>query len=394
MVEGESVVVRAVGPHSLACLRSLKPRSVHTIAIHEESSTQVFRSRYCDEKLICPSPAESLGAYKDALVALASRDDVRTIIPVREEDVYVLSRYRSEFEEHLRPLWPRFETVRTVHDRMRLVSTAKMAGVSVPETATLDDIDQWDRERIVKARYPIRTEDYLGSDPPKRPISPTGVYYLEPGKEPDREAILAEMDHVPIVQEYIPGEEYALWALYDRGDPVATCQKHQIRARSYVGGTSAYRKTTHIPELEDAGRALLDHLDWHGLASIQFKRDTDTGEFTLMEINPRAWVSLPCPVRAGVDFPYYYWRLAGGGTVPTGEECVLDVGTHELPGEAKYLLSVLREENPFVEPPSIPTALWEVGSSLCTEPRFDYLTLDDPRPFAYLLRKFVHTVRE
>ena len=263
----------------------------------------------------------------------------------------------------------------------------------MPETATLDEIDEWDRERIVKARYPIRTEDYLGSDPPERPLSPTGVHYLEPGEEPDREAILAELDHVPIVQEYVPGEEYALWALYDRGEPVATCQKHQIRARSYVGGTSVYRKTTHVPELEDAGRALLDHLDWHGFASVQFKRDVNTDEFTLMEINPRTWISLACPVRAGVDFPYYYWRLAGDEAVPPDEECALNVGTHELPGEAKYLLSVLREENPFVEPPSVPTALWEVGASFYTQPRFDYLTLDDPRPFAYLLRKFVRRVR-
>lgn len=144
MIEDESVVVRAVGPHSLTCLRSLRRRGIHTIGIHDQSTTPVFRSRYCDEKLICPSPAESLVAYKDALVALASRDDVRTIVPVREEDVYVLSKYRSEFEEYLTPLWPVFETIQTVHDRVRLVTAAKTAGVSVPETATLDDIDQWD----------------------------------------------------------------------------------------------------------------------------------------------------------------------------------------------------------------------------------------------------------
>ena len=61
--------------------------------------------------------------------------------------------------------------------------------------------------------------------------------------------------------------------LYNHGEPVATCQKHHIRARSYVDETSAYRKTIHIPELEEASRELLDHLDWHGFASVQFRQD-------------------------------------------------------------------------------------------------------------------------
>lgn len=144
-------------------------------------------------------------------------------------------------------------------------------------------------------------------------------------------------------------------------------------------------ETTHIPELEKVGRALLDHLDWHGFASIQFKKDAKTGEFTFMEINPRAWVSLSCPLEAGMDFPYYYWRLAGGEAVPDEIEFELGVGTHNLPSEGMYLGSILRDENSFVTPPPLPGALWEVVSSLYRQPNCEYLTLDDPGPFARVL---------
>lgn len=384
---GESVIIPAVSlPHSLTCLRSLGRRDIHTIAVCEQPATPAFGSRYCDERLLVPSPSDSLTKYKDALLSLASRNDVRTIVPMREEDIYVLSKYRSKFKEHIAPLWPPFETVRTVHDRIRLVAAAETAGVLVPETQLLNEIEEWDRKRIIKARYALLTDDYVESERPERYHSPNAVHYLEPGTKPDRAAIRAEMGHVPVVQEYVPGAEYALWALYDHGESVATCQKHQLRARSYAGGTSIYRETIHNPELEEAGRALLDHLDWHGFASVQFKQDANTGEFKLMEINPRAWFSLSCPVQAGVDFPYYYWQVAGGETVRGITDCKVGVGTHDLPGEIMYLRSILRDENPFVEPPSLRSALWAVTSSLYRQPHFEYLTLDDPRPFARVLR--------
>ena len=59
------------------------------------------------------------------------------------------------------------------------------------------------------------------------------------------------------------------------------------------------------PELDSIGRALLDELDWHGLASVQFIEDATTDEYKLMEINSRFWASVSCAVKAGLDFPYY-----------------------------------------------------------------------------------------
>lgn len=378
----KSVVIPAVyAPHAVTCLRSLGRRGVHTIGVYERP-TPAFGSRYCDETVITPDPAEDIVAYKDALLALVKRDDVRAILPMREADVYVLSKYRDAFAAHVEPLWPPFETLTTVHDRIRLVEAAEAAGVSVPDTRALDDVEDWNREQIVKARYVLLAEEFVRTETPEAVTEPSSVRYLEPGVEPDREEVVAEMGHVPLVQEYVPGDEYAFWALYDRGEPVATCLKHQIRAFSYAGGTSVYRRTVREPALDAAGRALLDHLDWHGFASVQFKRDATTGEFRLLEVNPRVWVSMNCPVRAGLDFPYYYWLLADGRRPPRNPEYEDGIGTHYVGGEVMYLYSVLRDENPFVESPPFGHALLDVAASLYAQPRCDYFSLDDPAPFA------------
>jgi len=62
-------------------------------------------------------------------------------------------------------------------------------------------------------------------------------------------------------------------------------------------------------------RDLLDWLDWHGLACIEYIGDADTGEFVLVEINPRMWQSLAGAVAAGADFPETTgdWRRAARG---------------------------------------------------------------------------------
>lgn len=381
-VSGDSVVVPAVfAPSAATCLRSLGRRGIHTIAAYERDTSPAFYSRYCDAAVTTPSPAADITGYKDALLSLVGRDDVRTIVPMREADTYVLSKYRDEFQDHVRPLWPSFDTLRTAHDRLRLVRAAEKAGVPVPDTRRLDDVDDRARDRIVKSRYALLADDYVESGPPEQFIEPSAVHYLRSGVEPDRDAIRAEMGHVPIVQEYVPGPEYALWALYEDGTPVAICQKRQIRAFSYTGGTSVYRKTARIPELEAAGRMLLDHLEWNGFASVQFKRDARTGEFKLMEINPRTWVSLSCPVRAGMDFPYYYWRLAGDEPIPVDPEYTTGIGTHRLGGELMYLHTVFAEDSPVIEPPPVWKAIRDITVSLYTQPRYDYLTADDPLPF-------------
>jgi hypothetical protein len=274
------------------------------------------------------------------------------------------------------------EALRTAHDRVRLVEAAEAAGVGVPETRLLGETDDWSREQIVKDRFAVLTGDYLDSYAEDQYGLAGGTTYLEPGKEPDREALREKAGHDPIVQEHVDGEEYALWALYDEGEAVATCLKHQVRGFQYSGGTSVCRETVEMPELEDAGRKLLDHLDWHGPASVQMIRDEETGEFKLLEINPRFWVSLSCAVRAGLDFPHYFWQLANGEQVRADEEYEVGVATHLLRGEMVHLHSVLKGSNPYVEPPDFRTRAWEVAKSCYDQPNFDYLTLDDPGPFA------------
>ncbi|USZ69742.1 carboxylate--amine ligase (plasmid) [Halorussus salilacus] len=392
----ESVIVPAVDvPSSFVALRSLHRRGIHTIAVSERESPEVFCSRYCDEAVRVPSPNRTASGYREALLDLAMREDVRTILPVREEDAYVLSRYKAEFDEYVDLPIPDFGTLRKVQDRTELFDVAAEAGVPVPETELLTEWTDWSRPTIVKGRYTILADAYRESPPTVGGqavrngggteaglANPPKTEYLPPGERPDVDALRDRSGHVPLVQEYLPDtDEYSFCAMYDRGEPLATFQHRQIRGFSYSGGTSAFRKSVYDPDLEAEGLKLLDALDWHGPADVEFKRDDRTGEFKLMEVNPRFWSSVPFAVQAGADFPLYYWRLATGRADRIGGEYEVGIGGHLLVGEISYLRSVVFEDVPLVERPSMGAALAAVLSSLVRHPRFDYADRSDPCPF-------------
>ncbi|MFW6003076.1 MAG: carboxylate--amine ligase [Halanaeroarchaeum sp.] len=380
--ETPAIVVPAVGAaSSTAVLRSLGRRGVHTIAVSERQNPPAFASKYCDEAVRVPDPSVDLRAYRDALFSLAKRESVETIVPMREADVYTLAKYRDRFAEYVTPLWPSLDQLTAVQDRKRLFDVAADIGVPMPETTMLGAVSDWDGAQIVKSRYAILTADHEDSVSTRGTVPLPKTMFLESGEPPSRDEIRSAMHHDPIVQEYVPGTEYTFRGVFDHGEPVATTLKELVRGIKYSRGPSICHRAASVPDLEAQGLKLLDHLDWHGLASVGFIRDEETGDAKLMEVNPRFWASLPMDVHAGVDHPYYFWSLATGDGGRIEPKCAVGTTSHLLRGELVHLHSVLTEEYPLVERPSVPGTVWDILTSLYEHPRFDYLTLDDPGPF-------------
>lgn len=381
-MDRQSVVVpAATATSAVAVHRSLGRRGIPTIAASKSDDVPSFSTRYCEETVSVPSPTENLPEYREALLSLAMRPDVRTIVPLRESDVYVLSKYRSEFADHIATPWLPFETLRTVHDRERLFAAAQEANVPVPETELFGDVDDWDRELVVKPRFAFAASEYLPDSDDEEILDIGSTQFLSPDDDPDLNALRESFDYAPHVQQYVRGTEYSVGVLYDSGEPVVSAHKRIVRGVKYYCGPSVCHEQVDIPELEETVRTLLEHLDWHGPADVDIIRDDETGEFKLLEINPRFWATVANEIHAGFDFPYYYWRLAGNDTEFAVPERGAGHQSHYLMGELSHLQSVLTTDHPLSERPSLRDTSWELLRSLVSQPRFDLFAVDDPRPF-------------
>lgn len=77
--------------------------------------------------------------------------------------------------------------------------------------------------------------------------------------------------------------------------------------------------------MEEIAFRLLDHLEWHGVAMVEFKLDDRTGKPVILEVNPRFWGSLSMAISAGVDFPWLLYQMTMEGDVTPVNEYRLGV---------------------------------------------------------------------
>ncbi|MFC7177448.1 hypothetical protein [Halosegnis marinus] len=101
-----TVVVTTGHTACLPCLRSLGSRGIRTVVAGDDARTPEFASRFCDERVVTPPHDGDLLAYRDALLGLAARPDVRTLVPTREEDAYLLARYPDLFDRYIDTVSP------------------------------------------------------------------------------------------------------------------------------------------------------------------------------------------------------------------------------------------------------------------------------------------------
>lgn len=377
---------------SYGCLRSLNQRGIHTIVASEHDRIPHFSSRYCSERARLASPTRDLLAYKDDLLEIASRPGVETVMPVREFDVYLFAKYRDEFTDHVSLLAPPLDTLQRGHDRLALATEAAKAGVPRAETQRLSAFESWDTDAVIKPRYNLLTDEYVDSQSPRSAVEVKNVRFLPAGETPSYEAIRDEMQHDPIVQEFVPEADKHLYcALWEHGEPRAEYQHRQIRKNSWVGGGGVYRRSIHSAAVGDVARDLLEYLEWHGFVCIEYVKDERTGEWTFLEINPRLWQSLPEAIRAGVDFPYYYWLCTQGNSERIDAQYEDGLACHNSYGELAHLMSVRRDDSPFLDRPSFAGTLWEILTSCLANPRFEYIRADDPRLFLSAVRETLST---
>jgi len=367
---------------SYGCIRSLNKHGIRTVVASDYGAVPQFASRYCSERVHIPSHTQNAVAYKNALLELAARPDIKTIVPVREIDIYLLAKHNDEFTEHVSLVVPSFDSLSVGHDRLRLVEAAEEAGVPVAETRLLSEVEQFETDVVVKSRYNILTSDYVESTDPETVEEVNHVRFFEAGERPNREALRELFGHEPIVQAFIPEAKKHLYcSLWDDGKPVSTYQHRQHRKVSWVGGGGVYRESVLSPTVDSVASDLLRELEWTGYACIEYIKDAETGDWKFFELNPRVWHSMPEAVRAGVDFPVHYWNCAQGSQAGIDDSYETGIRCHTSYGELKHLLSIRTDETPFLEPPSFFRTLGEIAVSCLRYPRYDYIRADDPRLF-------------
>lgn len=240
--------------------------------------------------------------FIDFLNRYLEQNQISGLIPTHEE-IFIISKFRNRLS-HINTLVPGFEELKTAHKKNLSTALAKSLDIPLPETVT--PVNETDCLFFFNTHEKPVVLKYENSNSSK------GVYYIS-----NKEQLEGHYKNLGgfILQEYIKGDGYGVSMLYNKGQLRASFTHKRLEEKISTGGTSTLRESARNHELENYAKTMLDHLNWHGVAMVEFKWDQTRKKGYFIEINPRFWGSLALPYYAGMDFPWHYYRILRDGDI-------------------------------------------------------------------------------
>lgn len=308
----------------LSTIRCLGMHGIHTVAIdYAEEGRYAVASKYCSEKLIAPHYKKNRDEFIEFLIEYAKQQREKPVlIPCHDAYVEVIDAYLHTLKAYYLIPQTKQGLYTQVMDKGTLHQLAEENGLLVPETVRIDDPDFYEKVEneitfpcLVK---PVDSPSFVHTFRKKL----FKVYAMQELDEAIKQATDANLE--VIVQRIIPGFDdhmYTFDAYLDQSGKVThwmTCQKQRQYPINF--GASVYTVQKYIPELHEIGATFLEKIKYKGFAEIEFKKDANTGQFYLIEINARITNLNSMLHKVGINFPYVtYMDLIGK---PLESKCI------------------------------------------------------------------------
>ncbi|MCY9664240.1 ATP-grasp domain-containing protein [Paenibacillus alginolyticus] len=357
---------------TLCVVRSLGSRGIRTITAEKTRLHASGFSKYCSSSVLSPDPGKVPEQYLEWLVDTIRKEHCDVLFPMDDDTLEIVMDNRDLLESLCRVVIPPTESYRIAADKGKTIQVASKLGIPCPQTVEWDD-DEIDadilRKRTEHMRYPLLLK-------PRKSSGSRGIRCVE---HPDELLVtfLEVHKYYPklLIQEMIPqGPKYDVCVCYDAEHRLqASFVQKEVRNYPLDRGPSTVCKSVEYPELLEISKKLMDHLNWYGVADIEFMIDPRSGEPKLMEINPRFWASVPLAVRAGIDFPWLQYQLAIGKSIEPVHTYQVGVYSRSIiPGEILHFISNPKRFQ--MDPPMWTTKIAD-----------DTLSIHDPMPTIGLL---------
>ncbi|WP_055568962.1 hypothetical protein [Streptomyces atriruber] len=273
---------------TLGAVRSLGRAGVEVHLVADDRQSPVQHSRYLHRMHAPPAPGASLAEVAAVLRRVSRRlTGPAVLIPLDDASALAVSALYEELTDcFLLPRTPG-NVAERVADKATLARVCAQAGVAHPATLTPESaavavdrlgapaVAKWSRPWLLPRDTGLRSTTVIGS-----PHEAAALF--------DRRA---EAGSRLLLQAFVPGAREADWFVHGcagrngvvRGG--GTGRKHRSWPRS--AGLTVSGEWTANPALWSAAAQVVAALEYRGIFDLDFRRDASTGDFHLIDFNPR-----------------------------------------------------------------------------------------------------------
>jgi predicted ATP-grasp superfamily ATP-dependent carboligase len=322
----------------LAAGRCLHAAGYHVSMIAFGRPAAGHWSRFCDERLVLPSPVRDVDGFVRGLEAIVERDRYAVLLPGGDAALRTISRHRSVLEPKVMLGMPSHEVVERVVDKIELVHAAAEAGIACPPTLICSGSAEASAAAatlgfpvVVKPRQTV-----FEVDGGTRQLSSRIVW-----DEEQLAQLVKALGDRCLVQQRKQGPIYSCSGVRADGRLLAFATSRYSRTYPVDGGPVAFAQTVEPPpDLRRRVEAMLSLLGWQGIFEVELVHGAD-GAFCVIDMNPRVFGSLSLVTTAGAPLAAIWcdWLL---GRDP--RPAVARAGVHYRweDADARHLLWQLR----------------------------------------------------
>lgn len=285
---------------TLAIIRAIAPRMEAEVTSDFAPYMNLCSFSRFTRGTIGIGPTDNEDRYGQRLVEVLRSRRYDYFLPVGLSSWVAASRFKDEISPLANCLLPDWKDMEIAFNKDRTMELAGRIGVPAPRTVELSD--RTDVERIDEFPVVLKASEQ------------SRVRYcrdLQEAREQYLELAGSSRSKI-IAQEYVTGYGCGFYGVYRDGRLMDFYLHQRLREFPTTGGASAMARSYRSRRLFDLGKKMGDALNWNGPIMVEFKRDQRTGDYKLIEVNPKLWGSLDLTLAAGIDIPGLIFSLADG----------------------------------------------------------------------------------
>ena len=333
---------------ALNVTRALGEHGVPIIIISESKHSASAHSKYCIDHWVVPNFSADPAGVARALNAIGEK--YRTAMPVfptADPDLFALTELGNNLGPYVKSTLGDSNINHSLMDKNKFDALAIEYGLPVPRTwlpYNQTDIAQIARE----ARFPLIAK------PPYTFNSRPALQKAFLGKKAvllrDAEALIEFCRPLGndaigvIIQTYVAGPDdhhYVVDIYVNHNlETKATFTGRKLRIFPAGAGFGCFIEAVKEPELEQHTAEYLQRIGFRGIANVDYKRDMNSGEFFMFEVNARSSHWSIFSTRCGINLPWLAYCDTLGlecGNIPQRQysRFFLDI-SHDLRAARQY----------------------------------------------------------
>jgi D-aspartate ligase len=304
-LSGDAAVVLGSNVSALSFVRSLARKKVKILMLASQKDIAAFTS--LAKVILLPSIEEKPALWLDCLNLIGEKLEGKGVLfAMSDEYLLFLARHSKRLGIWFKFNAPDLTILERIVNKRLQYKMAESAGLKMPQTFYPSSEKELLKLKSLM-KYPCLLKpykSYIG-----RRLMEDKVVLINSEEElfsQFRETKNLEVHFM--IQEIIPGEDsdcfgyQAYWN--ESGEEISWMTYRTLRQYPKSFGDVSYQEEAHLPHLKEVSHAFLKTLNYRGMCSIEYKKDSRDGSYYFITMNAGSPLSIHHAITSGRDFPW------------------------------------------------------------------------------------------